>query len=97
MGNYHITCPYCFSKFDDDQVIFRANTSYTEEQTQDPRLSQDEREVRKLFRQYDPTTKRAQDIVPSDHADRELMAYWETRGGDTGFTTADPHWMNPHI
>lgn len=30
MPNYHITCPYCFWKFTDDQVLFRSETYFDE-------------------------------------------------------------------
>lgn len=98
-----ITCPYCFGTFGDDHVVFRANAGWTLDELDEMRasgldeygrsISDDEIRLRELFRRYD-----SQDSSGNDKKlDDLLLRFWDGRGGESAFASADPQWNMPHI
>lgn len=85
---HKIICPYCFGEFQDDQVLFRANTGFTRKELEKSQYGDGESDGEKqLFLRYNS----------QDHKDTELITYWESRGGSGGYVSADPKWDMPHI
>lgn len=83
-----IICPYCFGEFQDDQVLFRANTGFTRKELEKAQYGDgDTEDEKQLFLKYNF----------QDHRDAELSTYWESRGGSGGYVSADPKWDMPHI
>ena len=101
-----ITCPFCFKKFHDNEVVFRSSYVYKEDKSmggggdlfdqgnsgKSKTSSNQEEEDKKLFTPYDGAYDRIY-----KKRDLKLEAFWESRGKESGFQTFDPSWYHPHI
>ena len=102
---YEIICPYCFANFLDSEVIFRANTGYTQDELDAmqtdfdmQRRSADKEQSallreRRLFRRFDDENSFSADKL----LDEKLIQFWASRGGASGYVNADPNWDYPQI
>lgn len=103
--NNHFKCPYCFGEMTHSEVIFRANTGFSQEDleqddsgftmissNQDRKRSSD-LELKRLFRRYDDESS----YSDSPKLDEPLIRFWKDRGGSSGYVNADPNWDYPHI
>ena len=79
-----ITCPYCFSRFKDNEVHFRS-TSKGLSDTELIGLAPGD--VKRHYRKYDK----------NEHTDKKLKTYWENRGGIDSLDLVDPGWTSPTI
>lgn len=80
-------CPYCFGKFEDKEVLFRANTGFTQEELDREEFASGEvDEHKRLFVKFS-----------QKNPDEKLDQYWRSRGGSGGYASADPRWNMPHI
>lgn len=102
-------CPYCFANINHREVIFRANTGFTQEELSEEQMADDsgftmvssnqdrqrssDLEIKWLFRRYDGENS----LSPDKKLDKELIEFWEKRGGESGYVNADPNWDYPHI
>lgn len=96
-----IICPYCFRKFQDDKVVFRANYMYqASAETTDGLFARnnskdvldEEEQARKLFAPFVGPYGN----TPGKH-DYELEEFWKNRGQQEGFANIDKKWSYPHI
>ena len=81
---YEIICPYCFANFLDSEVIFRANTGYTQDELDAmqtdfdmQRRSADKEQSallreRRLFRRFDDENSFSADKL----LDEKLIQFW---------------------
>lgn len=102
--NRKIICPYCFHEFAQNRAIFRASVGFDRselELSEDEgfggllggSMSVDEDDPRQLFRKFD-----SEDAVGNNlKLDRDLIEYWEERGGAAGYAQSDLNWDFPHI
>ncbi len=102
MDKKDIICPYCFKKFKDNKVIFRANYVYRGKKsnrygsllldTDDDEVGGTDDPDKKLFTGFHEVP-----YTEGGKRDRELEDFWEKRGGGDGFTPYDETWFHPHI
>lgn len=86
---YRITCPYCFERFDDNQVHFRMETFFTSPaelndralEPEDLELLPDSPEKTRLMRQ---TKMKSRFLVRED---KKYEAFWKTFGNTTEIKT----------
>jgi hypothetical protein len=94
---FEITCPYCFLKFQDDQVVFRAKHAFTIDDISNSFLSDAEREKRMSFLQFSEYDGDLGSLDAGQVVDGGLAEFWKKRGGSAGYQTDDPEWYYPHI
>ena len=103
MDSKDIICPFCFKKFHDNEVVFRASYIYKEDKSvrsdsdlfdsgSSSKDKKDEDNDKKLFIPYDKAYG-----IDSKKRDLELETFWESRGKESGFEKYDPGWFHPHI
>lgn len=96
MTELKIRCPFCGKEFSPENTVFRAYTSFSAEETQIG--SEDEQNLRRLFREYDDYDGHSKDIVDDGGKyDIPLVSFWEDRGGQNGYSSDDIDWAKPHI
>lgn len=103
MSQKSIVCPYCFNRFMENEVLFRANTGWTGDELDTMAntgfdmngrpIDAAELERRRLFKRYDDENS----FSANKKLDDELIRFWEHRGGASGYALADPQWDMPHI
>ena len=107
--DHSFKCPYCFADMTHRTVLFRANTGFTQEELSEEQMADDssftmvssnqdrqrssDLEIKWLFRRYDDENS----LNSDKKLDKELIEFWEKRGGESGYVDADPNWDYPHI